>query len=203
MVAVDQGLDALGDVAHLALGVEDQTPAVREVRPRSVHAEEVRELRHRDAEVCRRTLAPHRAQVGAVTTGDGHRVQRLRGKEPGRVDDHIHLVTRAVDGHDRVGLDVVDRGADQVDVVARERAQPAAVVLQQSLPGRRVVGYHLRHEFGIVAQLARDPPGQELTEQLVHLADREVSAVVLRVDLGGLQALVADGPEQQEAIPAP
>ena len=126
-----------------------------QVRPGPVHAEEVRELGDRDAEVRGGPLAPQGAQVDAVAPGDLHRPQHAVGVEAGGVHDHVGLVALAVDGDDRVGLDVVDAGADQLDVVAGERAQPAAVVLQRALAGGRVVGHDLGDQLGIVADLAR------------------------------------------------
>ena len=108
----------------------------------------------------------------------------------------------AVVGDDAVRLDRGDAGADQVDVVAREGAQPAAVVLQRALAGRRVVRHHLGQQFGIVADLAGDPLGEHHPGDLVDLADRPLLVGIVRVDARGVQALVAARPEQQEAVPA-
>ena len=51
----------------------------------------------------------------------------------------------AVDGG--VRLDVVQTAALQLDVVAAQRGQPAAVVLQRALAGGRVVGDDLGRQF--------------------------------------------------------
>src|SRR5258706_5849466 len=51
VAARDQLAQTAADVPHLALGVEDQRAAVREVGAGAVHAEQVREARHRDAEM--------------------------------------------------------------------------------------------------------------------------------------------------------
>ena len=102
----------------------------------------------------------------------------------------------------RVGLDAVDRRPDQLDVVARQRPQPAAVVLQRALAGGRIVRHHLGEQFGVVADLAGDPLGEHHAGDLVDLADRPLLVRVVRVDPRGVEALVAAGPEQQEPVPA-
>ncbi len=83
-----------------------------------------------------------------------------------------------------------------------EGAEPRPVVLQGALAGRRVVGDHLGHQLRVVADLADDPVGEHLSGELVHLAHRPLLVRVVGVDTGGLQALVASGPEDQEPVPA-
>ena len=65
-----QQIDAPDDVAHLALGVEDQAAAAGEVGARSVHAEEIRKSRDRDAQVGRGPVPPHLMQVRTIAAGD-------------------------------------------------------------------------------------------------------------------------------------
>ena len=74
-------------------------------------------------EVGGRPLAPQLAEVDAVPPDDGHGCQHLRGLEAGGVHQHVGRVARAVDGDDGVGLDVVDGGADQLDVVPGQRTR--------------------------------------------------------------------------------
>ena len=66
--------------------------------------------------------------------------------EAGGVDEDVGRVALAVDGDHGVGLDVVDGGADQIDVVPGEGAEPGPVVLQGALAGGRVVGDDLGDE---------------------------------------------------------
>jgi hypothetical protein len=95
-------------------------------------------------------------------------------------------------------FDAVDARPDQLDVVAGQGAQPAAIVLQGALARRRVVGHHLCQQLGIVADLAADPFGEHDSGDLVDLADGLLLVRVPRVDVSGGQALVAAGPQQQE-----
>ena len=201
MVPRDQRIDALGDVAHLALGVEDQAAAMGQVGAGAVHAEEVGEARHGDPEEGRRTLAPQLAQVDPVPAGHRHGRQHLGGPEPGGVHQHVRLVALTVDGDDGGGLDVVDAGAHQIDVVAQQCRQPRSIVLECALPRGRVVGHHLGDEFGMIADLAHDPVGEHLSGELVRLADGPLLIGVVRVHACRLEALVAAGPEDEEAIP--
>ncbi len=83
-------------------------------------------------------------------------------------------------------------------------AQPAAVVLERALPGGRVVRDHLGEELRIVADLALDPVGEHEPRAVVEVADRDRGiALVVRVDPGGFEALLASGPEDEEPVPAP
>ena len=66
-----QQVDAAGDVADLALGVEDQAAAAGQIGAGAVHAEEVREARDGDAEVGGRPLPPRVMQFDSVATGNG------------------------------------------------------------------------------------------------------------------------------------
>ena len=172
-----------------------------QVRPRSVGQEQVREPADRDPEVRRRALPPQLGQHDPVAADDLHRPQRPRVVEAGRPDDHVAGVAFAVDGDDGVGLDVVDPGADQLDVVAGEGAQPGAVVLQGALAGGGVVGHHLGDQVGVVADLADDPVGEDRPGAVADLAHRPLLVGEVGVDPRRLQPLVAAGPEQQEPVP--
>ena len=169
-------MDAVHHVVDLALGMEDQARAVREVRARAVDAEQVREVRDRDPEVRRRLVAPLLAQRHTVAPGDVHRREEVVVPEAGRVADDVGFVQRAVDGDDAVGDDALDAGAHELDVRLLERAQPGAVVLQHPLPHRRVVGDRLLEQVGPVLEVHRDPCRQLLAPQRVRLVDRAALA---------------------------
>ena len=129
--------------------------------------------------------------------------QHLGVLETGGVHDDVGRIAGAVLGHDRIGFDVVDTGAHQVDVVAGQRFQPAAVVLQGALAGGRVVGHHLGRQVRIVADLTGDPLGEHDPRDLADLADGFLLVRVVGVDARCIQSLVAPRPEDQEAVPPP
>lgn len=55
--------------------------------------------------------------------------------EPGGVDENVSGITVAVGVDDGVGLDMVDAEAHQLDIVAPQRPQLTAVVLQGAFAG--------------------------------------------------------------------
>ena len=85
-------------------------------------------------EVGGRPFAPQLPEVGTVTPGDLHRAQHPGGLEAGGVDEDVGRIALAVDGHHGVGLDVVDGGADQFDVVAGERRSQLPLSCRVRLP---------------------------------------------------------------------
>ena len=78
--AGEQQAQRLHDVVDLALGLEEETAAVREVRARPVEAEQVREVRDRDAEVGRRLDPP---LLRAATRRPVRRCASARGSRCG------------------------------------------------------------------------------------------------------------------------
>ena len=116
------------------------------------------------------------------------------------LDDDVHEMASGhavgIDGDDGVGLDVVDVVADERHVVAGERAQPAAVVLQRALARCRIVGDHLGEQLRIVADLARDPVREHLPGHVVAFAHRAVLVRPGAIDTCGFEAAVAARPEQ-------
>ena len=119
----DQQLQTLCDVAHLALGVEDQAAAAGQVGAGPVHAEEVRVVRasvmprYADGRSPQRSLRTSPSRPRIVI---GH--NSLVCSKSGGVHDDVGRIAGAVLGDDRVGFDVVDAGPDQFDVVAGQRA---------------------------------------------------------------------------------
>ena len=81
-------------------------PRVREVRARTVQAEQVREVGHRDAEVRARLLAPALARADAAAADDLHRPEEAVRVEAGREDDHVDRVVDAVASDDAVARDL-------------------------------------------------------------------------------------------------
>ena len=76
---LDDLRDTPEDVADLALGVEDDRTAVRQVGGRTIAHEEVRELRVRDPEHggAAAVRLPCLAEVGAAAPCDRHREQEI------------------------------------------------------------------------------------------------------------------------------
>ena len=149
-------------VVDLALGLEDQARAVREVRARPVQAEEVREVLHRDAEVRGRLVAPLLAEDGTVAAGDVHRPEEVVVAEPGGVTDDVGGTEGAVDGDHAVGHDALDAGAHELDVVLPQAGEPRAVVLQHALGGGGIVGDRLGLELGVVTELRAHELGEHV-----------------------------------------
>ena len=146
---------------------------------------------------------PHTlVQVDTVPAGDGHRPQHVGVPKPGGVDDHIDVVGGTVGGDDAVGRDPLDGGAHQVDVVAAQRAQPGAVVLQRPFPGGRIVRQHLGQQILFSVNLIGDPVGEHHARSGVDFADRVVLVGVGRVDPRRVEPFVGAGPKHQESVPA-
>ena len=202
-VVGDELVDALHDVGDLALTVEDQRATAGEVRTRAVHAEQVREPRHGDAEVGRRFVAPERSQGLAVAPGDLHRPEEVVVAKPGGVTDDIGLVEHSVGRADAAGLDALDTGADQIDIVLLEAAKPRPVVLERAFTGGRVVGRDLRKKVGVVADLFGHEAEEEVARRLVALADGETVGVVpVGIDARAAEVDACAGPQDQKAEPA-
>src|SRR5581483_6321129 len=166
-------VDAVHRVVDLAFRMEEQARAVRQVGARPVHAEEVGEVRDRDAEVRRRFVTELLTERDAVAPGHVHRREEVVVLEAGRVADDVGLVQHAVGGDDAFGNDTLDRRVLELDVRLLQRAQPRAVVLQDPLPHRGVVGDRLRDQVGPVLQMHRDPRGELPAPLLVRLVDRD------------------------------
>src|SRR5205085_2191026 len=125
--AGEQESEAAEDVPHPAFGEVDDASVDHDVRVRTVEAEEVREPRHRHADIRACVALPMFVQVDAVASRDRHRGQEFRGLEPGPVDDDVDVVRDAVDGDNAGRRDLAYRVGDELDVLALQRARPYAV----------------------------------------------------------------------------
>ena len=129
---LEQCLDAGRGVTHLAFGVEDDAAGVGKVGRRAIQAEQVGEVRYRDAKVGARLIAPDRGEIAAVPANHLDRKQEFRGVEASGVDDHVDVVV-ARGADDARGIDARHALIDQLHIRLLQRAQPAAVVLQHAL----------------------------------------------------------------------
>ena len=174
-----------------------------EVCAGTVHAEEVGEAGDGDTQEGSRPITPCLAQRDPVAPRDLHRPEEVGGSEAGGVDQDIGLVSSASGVHDRTLINPIDGAADQIDVRSGQRPKPTAVVLERALACRRVVGDDLGRQFLVTIDLTRDPVGEHLAREVVHLAYGALLIWVVGIDPGRLKALVAAWPEDQESIPPP
>ena len=89
----------------------------------------------------------------------------------------------------------------QVHVVALQRRRPDAVVADDPLGRRWIVGHRLVEQVGPIAEAQPDVHPQQHAELLVGGTDRLAVAVPLRVDLDRRQHPLGVPPEQPEAVP--
>ena len=145
------------------------------VRARPVEHEEIREPRHRDAEIRPRLVRPMVLQRPAATTDDAEAGEVVRRLEPGRHNDDIDgsLLALGVDdaraGHRRHGA------GDQLHVVLLERGIEGA---GEDRPLARI-GIRRRDRLAqvrAIGELAVDVAEAELVAGLVDLGARPVEA---------------------------
>ena len=108
----------------LELGVIEEAGPSGEVGPRTVDAEQVWEIRDGDAEIGGRLVTPLLTEGYPAATGHVHRGEKVIVPESGREADDVGGSVGAVSGHDPVGHDAGDRGADELDVRTLQAPQP-------------------------------------------------------------------------------
>jgi hypothetical protein len=111
---------------------------VAEVGVRTVQHEEVREARHRHAQVAGRAVRPGRVQVDAAPAHDPHRREEARRRETGAVDDDVGRMHAAIAGLDALWPDARDPLGDQFHVRPAEGGQVIARQ-QDALAADRVI----------------------------------------------------------------
>jgi len=154
-----------------------------------------RELRDGQPEVGPGVAVPTLVKVDTAGSGDLHRRQEPRRFETGPVDDHVNRSVRAVNGgHASLG-DLGDPVRDQFHVVPRQRPCPHAVVPQDPLGYRRVVGNDGREQLGR-AELGLEVLREQLAHLIVWRAHGPLASVPLRIDHRGREQPLMSTPEE-------
>ena len=192
--------EATEDVADAAFREVDDAAVHDDVRVRPVEAEQVREARHRDAEVRPSVAVPLLVQVDAGPTGDLHRRQEGGGLESRAVDEHVDLVFASVGRADASRCDLGDLLADQFDVVALERPRPDAVVAQHPLRPGWIGRGDRRKQVGPVGELDLQIRLEDHAAELVGLAHGGTIRLPVRVDPHVGEDTVTHLPEDREAV---
>ena len=104
---------------------------------------------------------PLLVQVDTVATGDAHRREEARGLEAGAVDDDVGIVRGAVGQSQACRADLRDWLGDQVHVVALQGRRPDAVVADDPLGCRWIVGHHLVEQVGPITEAQPDVHPQQ------------------------------------------
>src|SRR3954452_1638583 len=133
--------ETCGDVAALAFGLEDYAAAMCRTGIGTEHAEEIREIRHRQPEVGGWVIiCPGVPQVLAVASTDVKARRHFRHFEAGRNHDDVGGPQFAVRRNDAIAGEMVDLVSDQLDVRLCESFEPS-VVEQNALAIRRIGGH--------------------------------------------------------------
>jgi hypothetical protein len=106
---LDHVNQACGDVTALTFRLEDHAAAMRRTGIGAEHAEEIRKVRHGEAEISGRIVAsPDLAEILAVAPRDIKTCRHLRDLEAGRDDDDIRGPQLAVGRYDAIPTGMIN-----------------------------------------------------------------------------------------------
>ena len=201
MPPFEEHADAGDDVVRFALREEDDAAVHHDVGVGAVHHEEVREVRDGDPQIGAGVPVPTAMEVASPAAHHLHRCEEARCGEARAVDDDVDRDLASVDGPQALLGDPLDTGGDKLDVLAPEGRGPQAVVADEALRERRVVGQHLLEEHVVVAALLLDVEGEHLAHHVVGGAHGPLGVGPIVVDLDHRQQTLGPRPEQPEAVP--
>ena len=195
-------LDQAGrDVAALAFRLEDHAAAMRRARIGTEHDEQVRKIRHGEAEIGGRIVAgPGLLQILAAAPGDVEPRRHLRDLEAGGDHDDIRRTKFAVRCDDALARKIIDPVGDQFDVRFCQGLEPV-VVEQDALAIGRIGRHAFLDQVWTVLQFGVDEIGQLLAMAVVALVDGAIRVRPVRILAQERQQSVAIAPEHVEAVP--
>ena len=152
-LALDHIEEAGGDVPALAFGLEDHAAAMGRAGVGTEHAEEVRKIRHRQAEIGGWIVVrPCIGKLLAVGSRDIETRRHFRDLEPGRDHDHLRAPQFLVGRHDAIAREVIDRVRNQLHIRFGQRPEPA-IVEQDAFAIGRISRHAFLDQIGAILQL--------------------------------------------------